>query len=186
MYNWDNLNDISQNNLLGATVTANNFPQNIQHEQIKKIREYVSSKGNKFQYILRMNQPEYRYKYLTYIKTDPMKKSTKFKDHRVIGLFYECKYPQKGITYKQDLIIEKEYNYIFIIGQGWLNCFPELTSFKETGDIISPTEFKGLIATNGKYGFKEGNIYNHHYKNIRNLPKEVQNDIKQHGVYSNE
>lgn len=177
MFDWDNFDNISKINSLGATISPFYFPLSIQDRQLRKIQEFISTKSPKFRNVLRINQLGRRYKYLTYIKTNPLKKSSKFKYYRIVGLFYEDLKPENGIQFKQDLIIEDSANYTFVVGESWFKIFPELKQFLGTF-IMLDKQFGALVASNGKYGFRKGNQYNHHYKSITDLPTEIQKFIK--------
>jgi len=154
----------------GATMGAWLMPIKQQDSIINEIKIYVSNVGLNFHNILRLNQNNSRYTYLTFIKSDPLKQSRKYQDSFVIGLFYEDLLPEYSIRFKQDFVVGIGSEYKFVIGDTWFELFPELKKYSDQY-LWNFKKFDGEIA-NGKHYQNDGQ-FNHHYKSVDDLPLEI-------------
>jgi len=154
----------------GATAGARYYSKNQKRCLIDGIKEYVANVGKDFNDVLRMNQlGATRYKYITFIISDPKKQSEKYKDMHVIGLFYEDIQPVDNIRFKQDFILSQGSGYTFVIGNSWFIEFPTLLQFSSY--LWNYARFDGEIA-NGKH-YQSNGQFNHHYNIIDDLPLEI-------------
>jgi hypothetical protein len=159
----------------GATQGTWDIGQREEERILNDIKVFIQGIGSGFKNILRMNQSNNRYKYISMIISYPKKKSIQYQGSKIIGLFYEDKYPEDNIRFKQDLILHNSSSYTFIIGESWFQKFPNLSQYKSY--IWNFEKFDGEIAN--KVHFKNNGKFNHYYKSISSLPLQVANHYRQ-------